>query len=55
MLLVRHLDDFYPCYSLDAATTDVGIAVRDGHFECSGFQEQRRQYRLKPFLYFLCS
>jgi hypothetical protein len=52
VVLVRRLDDFYPCYSLDAAGTEEGIAVRDGGSECRAFQEQRRDYRLKPFLYF---
>ena len=51
LLLVRQLDDFYGCYSLDAESTDVGITVRDERSECRGFQGQR-QYRLKPFLYF---
>ncbi len=52
VVLVRRLDDFYPCFSLDAASTDVGIAISDGRSECRGFQEQQRDYRLKPFLYF---
>jgi hypothetical protein len=52
VVLVRHLDHFYPCYSLDAESTNVGIAVNNGRSECRGFQEQRRDYRLKPFLYF---
>jgi hypothetical protein len=52
VLLVRRLDDFYPCYSLDAASTDIGITVRGGRSECRGFREQLREYRLKPFLYF---
>jgi hypothetical protein len=52
VVLVRRLDDFYPCYSLDAASTDRGIAIKDGRSECRGFQEQRRDYQLKPFLYF---
>lgn len=52
VLLVRRLDDFYPCYSLDAASTDNGIEIRDGRSECSGFQDGRREYRLRPFVYF---
>jgi hypothetical protein len=52
VLLVRQLDDFYPCFSLDAASTDTGITVRDGRSECRDLPEQRREYRLKPFLYF---
>ena len=52
VVLVRRLGDFYPCYSLNAESTDVGIAIKDERSECRGFQEQRRDYRLKPFLYF---
>ena len=52
VLLVRRLDDFYPCYSLHVASTIMGIAVSDERSECDGFQEHRREYRLKPFLYF---
>jgi hypothetical protein len=52
VVLVRHLDGFYPCYSLDAASTDVGVAIKKERSGCSGFQEQLRVYRLKPFLYF---
>jgi len=52
VLLVRQLDDLYPCYALDAVSTDVGITVSDSGSECENFQEQRREYRLKPFLYF---
>jgi hypothetical protein len=52
VLLVRRLDDFYPCHSLDTARTETGITVTDGRSQCTGFQEKRRVYRLKPFLYF---
>jgi hypothetical protein len=52
VVLVRSLDAFYPCYSLGAASTDVGIAIKDVRSECRDFQEQGRDYRLKPFLYF---
>jgi hypothetical protein len=52
VLLVRQLDDFYHCYSLDATSTDEGITLRDGRYACAGFREQHRDYRLKPFLYF---
>jgi hypothetical protein len=52
LLLVRRLDDFSSCYSLATVGTDIGIIVRDERFECKGFQEQLREYRLKPFVYF---
>jgi hypothetical protein len=50
--LVRNIDTFYPCYSLNARSTDDGIIVTDEHSECGAFAESRREYRLKPFIYF---
>jgi hypothetical protein len=50
--LVRRIDDFYPCYSLDATSTDHGITIADKRSACRAFREQRREYRLKPFVYF---
>jgi hypothetical protein len=52
VLLVREVDDFYPCHSLDATSTDHGIAITDGRSDCRDFHQQRRVYRLKPFVYF---
>jgi hypothetical protein len=52
VLLVRRVDDFYPCYSLDANSTDQGITITDKHSDCGGLQLQRREYQLKPFVYF---
>jgi len=52
VLLVREVDDLYPCYSLDATSTDRGIAVTDRSSYCQAFREQSREYRLKPFVYF---
>jgi hypothetical protein len=52
VLLVRRVDDFYPCYSLDATSAEFGITVTDKRSECKGFSDQRRVYRLRPFIYF---
>jgi hypothetical protein len=52
VLLVRRVDDFYPCYSLDATSTDSGITITDERSDCRAFPEQRCEYRLKPFVYF---
>jgi hypothetical protein len=52
VLLVRRVDDFYPCYSLDAISTDYGITITDKRSDCRSFPDQRREYRLKPFVYF---
>jgi hypothetical protein len=52
VLLVRRVDDFNPCYSLDANSTDRGITITDKRSDCRAFQEQRREYQLKPFVYF---
>jgi hypothetical protein len=50
--LVRNLDMLYPCYSLNARPADEGIIITDEHSECRAFAESRREYRLKPFIYF---
>jgi hypothetical protein len=50
--LVRNLDLFYPCDVLNAVSTDGGIAITDERSECRAFREARREYRLKPFIYF---
>jgi hypothetical protein len=52
MLLVRRVDDFYPCYSLDAHSTDCGITITDKRADCRSFPDRLREYRLKPFVYF---
>lgn len=52
LLHVRPLDDIYPCSSLDATAVDHGVAISVPGSDCSGLPEQRREYRLKPFLYF---
>jgi hypothetical protein len=52
VLLVRRLDYFYPCYKLDVTSMEVGISLRNTESECRDFQGERRDYRLKPFLYF---
>jgi hypothetical protein len=52
LVLVRNLDLFYPCEARNAVSTDNGIVVTDELYECRDFGESRREYRLKPFLYF---
>lgn len=52
VMLVRTLDSFYPCESLDPIPSDYGIAVTDDHSNCKAFPGQRREYRLKHFVYF---
>jgi hypothetical protein len=52
VLLVRKLDDFSPCGSLDGTATDLGITVTDQGSKCSGFSGRRRDYLLKRFVYF---
>ena len=52
VLLVRRVDDFYPCYSLDAAATDHGITVTDKRSDCRALAQPSRAYRLKPLVYF---
>jgi len=52
LLLVRRLDDFYPCGLLDAESTDKGITVRNHGTACTGLKETSRDYPLKRFLYF---
>jgi len=52
VLLVRRIDDFYPCFSLDAISADHGITITAKRSDCSAFADQRREYRLKPFVYF---
>jgi hypothetical protein len=52
VLLVRRVDDFYPCYSLDALSTDYGITITDKLSDCRSFPDELRTYRLKRFVYF---
>jgi hypothetical protein len=52
MELVRDIDVFYPCEALNAVSTDTGVAITDDHSDCRAFQGTRREYRLKPFIYF---
>lgn len=52
LLLVRRVDGFYPCYSVDATSTELGITITDHNSECGGLVGQSRDYRLKPFIYF---
>ncbi len=52
VLVVRRVDDFYPCYEMDAIPTDPGVAITGKDSDCTALSEQRREYRLKPFVYF---
>jgi hypothetical protein len=52
ILLVRTLDSFYPCESLDIATNATGIRLHDPNADCQSFGGASRDYKLKPFLYF---
>jgi len=52
LLLVRRVDDFYPCYSMDGRATDSGFAINDKPSDCRGFPDHGREFRLKPFVYF---
>ena len=50
VLLVRNIDSFYPCYSIDLAGTPDGFQVLPPH---DGYCVARQQvYRLKRFVYF---
>jgi hypothetical protein len=37
---------------MDAIPTDTGIAITDNGSGCAAFSEQRREYRLRPSVYF---
>jgi hypothetical protein len=50
--LVRNIDTFYRCRSLDATPTNTGIVVRDERSECPVFQASSREYPLRRFIYF---
>jgi hypothetical protein len=52
ILLVRNLDSFYHCESLELETTESGVRLQDAKANCRAFSDQYRDYRLKPFLYF---
>jgi hypothetical protein len=52
LMLVRTLDDFYPCASLDLEATRDGVRLGDKRSHCSGFPAAYRNYRLRRFVYF---
>jgi hypothetical protein len=52
IMLVRTLDTFDHCYSLDVTTAEHGIRVEDMHSYCSGFSGRYQDYRLRRFVYF---
>ena len=50
--IVRPIDSFYHCYSLNVSATDSGIKLSDPAATCQTFSGRSREYRLKPFVYF---
>ena len=50
--LVRRIDDFYPCYSLEVASTGSGITVNGAESGCILPPDKSGEYRLKQFVYF---
>jgi hypothetical protein len=52
ILLVRRIEDFYPCQSLEVKSTDEGIEISDPSSSCKGFSGRNKGYRLKSFVYF---
>ncbi len=52
VLLVRTLDDFYHCHSLDAVGSGEGVQIEDKRSDCDAFPGQQKSYRLKSFVYF---
>lgn len=52
ILLVRDLDEFYPCHSIELAATEKGVRAQNGRSDCISFGDRRRDYPLKPFVYF---
>jgi len=52
ILLVRNLDSFYHCESLELATTASGVRLQDAKVNCRAFSDEYRDYQLKPFVYF---
>ena len=51
VVLVRNLDDFYPCASLDLAGTRDGVRLKDERSYCTGFSAANRDYPLRRFVY----
>jgi hypothetical protein len=51
VVLVRNLDDFYHCASLDLEGTRDGVRLKDERSYCSGFSAANRDCRLKRFVY----
>ena len=52
ILLVRRIEDFYPCQSLEVKSTDEGIEISDPSSSCEGLSGRNKRYRLKSFVYF---
>lgn len=52
LMMVRQLDDFYPCSLLDVMATERGVTLKNGEAMCPGLARSVREYRLKPYVYF---
>jgi hypothetical protein len=52
ILVVRKLDDFYPCFSLGLVADEKAVLLRRGEPDCPGFPGRERVYPLKPLVYF---
>jgi hypothetical protein len=52
IMLVRTLDLFYPCASLDLAATGYGVRLEHKRSYCEAFSATHRDYALKRFVYF---
>ena len=50
--VVRNLADFYHCCALSATPTGSGVAITDEGAECKALGVSRRDYALKPHVYF---
>jgi hypothetical protein len=52
IMLVRTVDSFYHCESIDVETTPSGIRLADRRSYCGAFPPGYRDYRLRSFVYF---
>ncbi len=52
ILIVRNVDSWYHCFSLNGTASKDGIVIMDDGAECRAFTGPQHEHRLKPFLYF---
>jgi hypothetical protein len=50
--VVRNLDSFYHCYSINLAATKTGVRADAKGCYCTEFTDRQRNYRLQRFIYF---